>query len=154
MQKLKPLSFITTASLVFIAQTLLYQAPLLAGIYKWTDENGQVHYGAQPGNPDAEKVTIRTNETTKPRTINTAEEAEKDGAQPPEKIQSEILVEEKMPEKDKRRLCKQAKNDIFSINSRGRVREINDQGEYVYMSEEQRQKRLSTAKKRKKKYCR
>ncbi len=151
MQKLKPLCFITTASLVFIAQTLLYQAPLLAGIYKWTDENGQVHYGAQPGNSGAEKVTIRTNETTKPRTINTAEE---DGAQPPEKIQSEILVEEKMPAKDKRRLCQQAKDDIFAINSRGRIREINDQGEYSYMSEKQRQKRLSTAKKRKKKYCR
>ena len=164
MRKLINLCIIFTASLL-----LLFQAELFAGVYKWTDENGQVHYGENPGGSDAEKVTIRHNETTKPRAVNTAEdkaenkntgqtaEGAQDGSQnsteTPEEIQPEIFVEEKIPAKEKRALCQQAKSDIASISSRGRMREINAKGEYIYLTEEQRQQRLSAAKKRKKKYC-
>ena len=161
MSKIIHLSIIVTTSLFF-----LLQAPAFAGVYKWVDTDGQVHYGAQPGNTGAEKMSIRTNETTKARVNKTDEEEganentgdssggennNNDGA--PAEIQPEIFVEEKIPTKENRRLCKQAKEDVTTINSRGRMREINDNGEYIYLSEKQRQQRISAAKKRIKKYC-
>ncbi len=72
------IAIIITLSLTFFSFSALH-----AGVYKWLDENGQVHYGEQPGNTGAEKFTIRKNETTKPRTIkkdskeNTEQQTEK-----------------------------------------------------------------------------
>ena len=32
-------------------------------VFRWTDENGQVHYGARPGGEDAEQIQIRDRKT-------------------------------------------------------------------------------------------
>jgi hypothetical protein len=60
----------------------------------------------------------------------------------------------KISKKEKRRLCKEGREDYKKISSRGRMREINKKGEYTYLSEKQRQKRLAAAKKKQRKYCR
>ena len=136
---------------------LLFQASSYAEIYKWTDENGQVHYGEHPGNTGAEKVTIRQNETTKPRPINKAEEdiaeSDKKNTDPQTEASGE-LVEIPPSKKEKRKLCNEAKSDLAAINSRGRMREINKKGEYVYLTEQQRQQRLSAARKKQGEFCR
>ncbi len=137
---------IITASLCLILQT-----PSYAGVYKWVDQDGQVHYGDKPANPDADKISIRKNDTTKPRAIN------KDEKKPDDKKIEQTATEPKKVEiskKEKRQLCKEATNDITSITSRGRMREINTKGEYSYLSEKQRQQRLSAAKKKQGKFCR
>lgn len=36
-----------------------------AGIYKWVDGNGRVHYGEQPAGPAAEEITIPQSDTQK-----------------------------------------------------------------------------------------
>ena len=146
---------------IFLASFCLFlQSPLHAGVYKWVDENGQVHYGEHTGNSDAEKVTIRQNETTKPRTINKAEEdaAESDKkdteqqTEAPEKWEEWVEVEPS--KKEKRKLCNEAKSDLAAINSRGRMREINEKGEYINLTEPQRQQRISAAKKKQREFCR
>jgi len=137
-------------SIITVCLCLLIQIPAQAGVYKWVDENGQVQYGDQPVNADAEKITIRQNETTTPRPIkktdegkNTKETAEKE----PE------MVEVPVPKKEKRKLCNEATSDLAAINSRGRMREINAKGEYNYLTEEQRQQRIAAAKKKQAEYC-
>ena len=146
---------LTTAALCLLIQTTAF-----AGVYKWVDENGQVHYGERPGNTQAEKVTIRQNEMTIPGSLESDKEGEGDqdaaegteqnntGAVEPE------MVPVPIPKKEKRRLCNEAKDDVSGINSRGRMREINSKGEYTYLTESQRQRRLATAKKNVRKYCR
>ena len=143
---------------------LLIQTPIHAGVYKWVDENGQVHYGERPGNPASERVKIRQNETTAPRTIKKTEadgektaegeSAEKTDEKPAEPVVEAPLVPEKISKKEKRSLCNEAKGDIAAISSRGRMREINEKGEYSYLGEKQRQKRLAAARKKQSKYCR
>ncbi len=137
------------SSIITASLCLFVLSPLHASVYKWVDESGQVHYGEQPGNTGAEKVIIRQHETTKPRPINKAEE-ETDQ-------QAEVPAEPEVPKiskKEKRQLCNEATNDIASISSRGRMREINNKGEYVYLTEQQRQKRLSAARKKQREFCR
>ncbi|MBE9560241.1 MAG: DUF4124 domain-containing protein, partial [Proteobacteria bacterium] len=56
--------------------------------------------------------------------------------------------------KEKRKYCNEAKQDLAAINSRGRVREINEKGEYIYLSEPERQQRISDAKKKQREFCR
>jgi len=148
---------ITLAALCFFIQT-----PAHAGVYKWTDENGQVHYGEQPGNTSAETVIIRQNETTTPRTIKKSEEGKdespdgeegKDGKE--EKDGKEWTEWEEVPisKQEKRKLCQEGKSDYAAISGRGRMREINKKGEYVFLTEQQRQQRLADAKKKQRDYC-
>ena len=143
---------------IFLASFCLFiQSPLYAEVYKWVDENGQVHYGEQPGNTGAEKITIRQNETTKPRPINKAEEdaAESDKKNTDQQTEAFGEWEEVPPsKKEKHKLCNEAKSDLAAINSRGRMREINKKGEYVYLTEQQRQQRISAAQKKQREFCR
>jgi len=47
--------------IIFLAFALISQQ-CMADIYKWTDENGSVHYGdSPPGNKKAKKVDVRVN---------------------------------------------------------------------------------------------
>lgn len=147
---------------------LLIQTPVHAGVYKWVDGNGQVHYGERPGNPASERVKIRQNETTAPRVLKKAEKdgektaegenaentSEDAGEKPAEPAAEAPWVPEKISKKEKRSLCNEAKGDIATISSRGRMREINKKGEYTYLGEKQRQKRLAAARKKQSKYCR
>lgn len=144
--------------------SLLMQTSVHAEIYKWVDESGQVHYGERPGNTASERVTIRKNETTTARTVKkTKEDGEKkaDGestenadGKPAEPVAEAPLVPVEIPKKEKRALCNEAKSDIAAISSRGRMREINKKGEYVYLDDKQRLQRLDAARKKQGKYCR
>ncbi|VAW50301.1 Exonuclease SbcC [hydrothermal vent metagenome] len=145
-----------TSRIITATLCLFFLTPLQAGVYKWVDDNGQVHYGERRGNVDAEKVTIRQNETTKPRVIEKTEEdikAEKEKA----KKEAEKAKEPEKPKiskKNKRKYCNEAKGDLTAINSRGRMREINAKGEYNYLTEKQRQQRIKAAQKKQRKFCR
>ena len=131
-----------------------------AAIYKWVDANGQVHYGERPadGNPSAREMKIH-DITTKPRISKEDLEIEainKSEAEAERKKQEALQpkpVEKKIPPAEKRRLCKQARDDYAKISSRGRMRERGANGEYTYLTEKQRQQRLAAAKKRQRKYC-
>lgn len=149
----------TILTIITASICLLIQAPSQAGVYKWLDEDGQVHYGERPGNSNSEKVKIRQNETTKPRAIKKA----KDGKKSPKSENPEGETTEKtaaepekpaISKKEKRRLCNKAKSDYAAISSRGRMREVNEKGEYSYLSDKQRQQRLAAAKKKQSEYCR
>lgn len=136
-------------NIISISLALFVLSPLQAGVYKWVDENGQVHYGEQPGNAGAEKVTIRQNETTKPRLIPKDEKEEEKKAEKP--AEPEVP---KISKKEKRRLCNEAKSDLATIATRGRLREINKKGEYIYLTDSQKQQRIAAAKKKKREFCR
>ena len=147
-----------SAACLLLSTGLLPSVSHATGVYKWVDDQGQVHYGERPEGQEAEKMTIRTNETTKPRKI--ASDEDKDGDQA-EAADGEGQAEQEaapkkptIPPAEKRRLCNEAKTDIANISSRGRMREIDAQGNYRYLSEQERQQRLSAARSKQAKYCR
>jgi hypothetical protein len=142
------------SSILTLSLCLFLQSTAYAEVYKWVDEKGQVNYSDHPGNTEAEQVTIRDNETTKPRIIKKAEADENNSKDKNTAEESVKLEPPKISKKERRRLCNEAKNDIAAISSRGRMREINKKGEYIYLSEQQRQQRLSTARKKQAKFCR
>lgn len=151
---------ITTLSFTAVLLIMLHTSSF-AGIYKWVDENGQVHYGEKPVGSEAEEVTIRQNTTTKPRINKKDEEgtgedgkesSTTEGNEDTEKAPEPKEVE--ISKKEKRQLCNEARSDVAAINSRGRLREISATGEYTYLSDSQKQQRLSAAKKKMSKYCR
>jgi hypothetical protein len=146
---------------------LFFQSPLLAEVYRWVDKNGQVNYSDRPERAatNIKRMDIKNTSTRKPvATSNSAEDSTSDTESEEQNknqdsttnpdTESAKAEEPKISKKEKRRLCKEGKSDYKKISSRGRMREINKKGEYIYLSEKQRQKRLAAAKKKQRKYCR
>jgi hypothetical protein len=139
-------------SMLLAALSLFMLQASSAGVYKWVDDSGQVHYGEEPGSSNAEKVPIRQNEPTAPRSIKKtdAESSEQAAEKTPKPTEPETP---KISKKEKQRLCQEGRNDYATISSRGRMREINKKGEYVYLTEDQRQQRMAAAKKKQRDNC-
>ena len=86
--------------------------------------------------------------------IKNRQKAKNTDGKPAEPVAEAPLVPVEISKKEKRALCNEAKSDVAGISSRGRMREINKKGEYVYLDDKQRLKRLNAAKKKQRKYCR
>ncbi|PCI09208.1 MAG: hypothetical protein COB77_00435 [Gammaproteobacteria bacterium] len=149
-------------SIIITSLYLLFNTASHAGIYRWVDTNGQVNYSDRPEASGAKRIKVdsykpasatpdksKNTDDNKPDDEATAEDIEK----PPTAIPSAPKIPE-ISQRDKRKYCNEAKNDIASINSRGRMREVNAKGEYIYLSESQRQQRLTKAKNQRREYCR
>ena len=130
-----------------------------AGIYKWTDEQGNVHYGSQrPEDATAERMKIESDKppaTEKNAAKDTGKEPKKEGEaeKKPEAVPPKAAVEPKISKKEKQRLCQQARGDMQTIEARGRVREMDESGNTRYLTDQERTKRLSATRADVNKYC-
>jgi len=145
----------TLALLLIMLMTTAHGA-----IYKWVDANGQVHYSGQPAtNHSSKRITLQPLITTKPGISKqdlderARQQQKADEKRKQQEALTPKLVKPKLSASEKRHLCQQARSDIAGIGSSGRMREINAKGDYAYLTEQQRQQRLSAAKKRQRKYC-
>jgi hypothetical protein len=130
-----------------------------AKIYKWVDEQGNVHYGAQkPEDAEAERIKIKEQPTFGGEDAEEEEsKTEKDNAEgekKPEKAQERLEGDAVISKKEKARLCKQAKSRLQSIQNSGRLRAYDEKGNSRILSDKERNKRLAAAKNDVKEYCR
>ncbi len=124
--------------------TLLISAtlPLQAGVmYKWVDAEGQVHYGEMPP-PGVKASEIRYH--VKPATT----------TQPQPAVRKKIRVTKKPPRKvnkprtmtpELRRACDQAEANLAQLKSGLRIRLWDKKKGFYFLSDAERQKRISDA---------
>jgi len=140
---------------------LLFIAESNAAIYKWVDSEGTVHYGQQrPSDVTAEKLDIQQEPTTTFRsdakdTVK-SEEAAQDAEQKP--AEEAARQEEKKPEtaaEKKQRLeaCARARKSLATMESIGRIRSKDAEGNYTYLSQQQKEAQMKQARDLIKKYC-
>ena len=133
-------------------------ATSVAGIYKWTDAQGNVHYGSEkPVEAAAEKMQVDTRLTgTRPGT-EALDKIKQQADDEAEKIKAEGTPEQppvpSLPKKEVKQRCNTAKQNLATIQSRGQLRERDEQGNTRYVGEEERQQRIKQAKKRIREYC-
>ena len=135
----------------------------IAGIYKWVDAEGNIHYGQQrPAGSSSEKMDVQqyaprdTSSYKRPgsktddedKTAN--DETENKAEQPAEPEKKKETAAEK-----KRRLaaCAQARNNLSKMQSIGRVRSKDKDGNVTYMSQQQKDAKMSQAKSLITKHC-
>lgn len=136
-------------SLLFLVSPLSY-----AGIYKWTDEQGNVHYSqTKPSNQKTESLRIKSHapenkSTYKRPSLNLKD---KDGTSTDTDAES-ANSNEPSPQQQAE-MCKRSKADLQILISQGQVRQKRQDGTVVYMTDEEKQKRIAAEKKRIEKYC-
>lgn len=131
---------------------LLVSSHAVAAIYKWKNENGQIHYGSMPppqGIP-YQKMGINTTYTPTP--------APKTKAVNPKSAKSSAdkATDEKNPAYTKEQqatLCNNAKNDLATLNKAGRLRVKQEDGSSAVMSDKDKAARMKTMQDMMKKHC-
>ena len=139
-------------------------APLVvtAGVYKWTDADGNVHYGSQrPADAPSERMKIETgiqpyaDETTaKDKKDETGKKAEDEKKEEKKAEAPKPPEPPKLSRKEKQARCAQARKNLQTILSRGRVRVKDESGGSHHLTDKERSERIAREKKEVSKHCR
>ncbi len=145
-----------------ILLSLMTLAPLSASaqkVYKWVDENGQIHYSSKkPQNVDSETMRLKV---PKPKpeeqaaTDQTAAEATTDAAdeQAAEAEATKMLAQ--VDRENYAKLCTQAKANLNALNSSPRVQQVDEStGQTRRMNDDERVQALKNALDGVRRYCR
>lgn len=145
MPTLKFVALLSTliASLIFSASSISDQK----GVYRWTDDQGNQHYSDKPPKgTESEFIKTATGRTTEPAPQDESANPEAEqGQAPPASM-------EVVPEKDPT-VCKQAKGNLQALSGRPRVRIKEANGEYRYLSEEEKETQRELARKNIEVHC-
>ena len=113
-----------------------------AGIYRWTDENGTVHYSDQPVKQsdvteleiDAESRAGITGSSGNDREREIVLEEFEEERQAREKSREE----KRLAQKQKQKRCARAKDDLRRYQTAGAVYKLDQNGERIYYSRDER----------------
>ena len=145
---------VSLAALLVIV--LMPQPAHAAEVYKWTDAEGNVHFGDKAP-PDAQAQTVKTRtETADQNTVERLHKMQDDADKNFEKRKEGEAAElEKQQEADKIAAhCEASRKSLEELKTSARRQFINDKGEREYLGEERRQEWIKTAEDEVAKYCR
>jgi len=135
--------------------TFMISTPAMsAGFYKWTDENGKVHYGSQrPVDAEAEKMDLYVPEpASQPDSKKEANEEEQEG----EKKQEPKPKDHDNPEaanKERTAYCASERKRLQTVQKNKEIHQKDDSGKVNKLSSEARNKRLAKIRANISKYC-
>jgi len=144
---------------VIILSLLCAASGALAGkVYKWTDSEGNVHYGERPPTTQAREIDIPK---APPSSHNAAPAG--NSLQETNKLlealqkERQQKAEKKAAEEEERKIretnCSHSKRKLVGYKIGGRIYEIDEQGERSYLSDSDIQQRLEAAQKEVDKWC-
>jgi len=137
----------------------------LAGIYKWVDAEGNVHYGQQrPSDTPSEKMQVQKHAPQDVSTYNRpgskksgdqAKDAQADDTEKKPEADAEPEKKKETAAEKKRRLagCAQARNNLSTMESVGRVRSKDKEGNTTYLSQQQKEAKIKQARDLISKHC-
>lgn len=134
---------------LLLLMMLVFSGNAAAAMYKWVDEDGNVHYTQTP--PPAD---VRQAETIKPPPDVNTDKARKDLEQEQELVDKireqrlETKEEERLAQKEREQKeanCKMARDRLASY-TQPRVRYTGEDGNRYYFTEEERQEQIQKSK--------
>ncbi len=130
----------------------------LGQIYKWTDEDGNVHFTDKPVEEDAERVAIQSRRTDPERVqamVQSRAEAAAKAAEEEAAAQPQGPTEEELQARAERRaqLCQKYREQLQRFVQSRRIYREDENGERVYLSEEEMQETREQTEKKVQEYC-
>lgn len=147
---------------------MLSSANALAGLSKWVDADGKVHYSDQPPPPNVKAKTLHiSSDAAAPASASgaaaasapaapktTAErEAELKKAQQAKKEAADKAAKEQARIEAEKANCAAAQQNLRVLQDGVRITEIDAKGERSYLGDEQRRQRMEKAQQDVKAYC-
>ncbi|VAW55382.1 hypothetical protein MNBD_GAMMA06-1507 [hydrothermal vent metagenome] len=139
--------------LIFIAATTAN-----SGVYKWTDEKGNVHFGDRPANQ--KKVTELIYDTESRAGITNSSGNNKERARMAKELETDRKEREgnrekrRIAKKKKQKKCSKSKKNLNFYQQTNRIYKYQENGERIYYSDKDREVKINKYKKQVAKYCR
>ncbi len=133
-----------------------------AGVYKWVDDNGHVQYGERPP-ATASQVKPMKLKPSPPQSAEAQEEyssramkrkQEQEQKQKQEAKLEAIVAKERAIAEVHEKNCKVARSNLNTITMGGRVFNMDDKGNRIFVSDAQRESKTQEAMKAVEKWCR
>ncbi len=140
-----------TGFLILASITLFISTPVAAKSYRWVDENGVTVYSQQPP-PSGQVTEIKP---PPPPAVSPEDAQRKLDAQKQKltdlredrELKKKETGEKKAEAKKQKSNCEAAQKNLAGLISRPHARQKESDGEYRYITEEARQKKITDAKK-------
>jgi hypothetical protein len=115
-------------------------------VYKWVDDKGVTHFGAQP--PQGQQAITINTATPPPRSTPSTPAPSADNQLDPEQAAIDKKVKEDVAkqEAERKQYCQNARSNLAQLENNPRVR-IEDGGEVRRIDENERQERITELKK-------
>lgn len=114
-----------------------------AGIYKWTDEEGNVHFGDRPVNQSKATELIYDTESKAGITNSSGHTKERDRMakelENDRKERQSNREERRIAQKKRHKRCARARDQLLQYQQSRRLYRLRDNGERVYLDDKQRQ---------------
>ena len=131
-----------------------------AGVNKWVDSEGKVHYSDAPP-PEVKTETVRNisgkGQEEAPATYSTKSYAEREAEMKKSRQEKEEAAQKKAQQQAdadaKKRNCESARQSVRSLEEGGRIYTYDESGERSYLDDAARDRRLSEARKVVSTYC-
>ena len=127
-------------------------------IYKWTDAEGNVHYGSEkPVDAPSEKMKVDTGKTGVDRGADALDKLKQEVDDEAQRVVEEGIPAQPpvpaLPAREVKKRCQAARRDLATIQSRGQLRERDEKGNTRYVGDEEKQRRIKEAKRQIREYC-
>lgn len=147
-------SFLQSVFMLF----LLLVLPVNAGVYKWTDAQGNIHYGDKPANQQkATELQINNNVNTGV-THSAGDNKERDRVlqelQDDRDARAELKAEQRIERKQRQKACVQLKKRLLQHQRASSVYKQDAKGERVYYTLKERDETVKNINKGIAKNCR
>ncbi|HEY5703816.1 MAG TPA: DUF4124 domain-containing protein [Gammaproteobacteria bacterium] len=139
----------------FMLCCLLCTMVSAAEVYKWEDEQGRVHYSHKPPDDGADAIEIKPHHEADQATLKRIEKNEKllRVYEEERQISKQEAMEARKEEEERRKQCTRAKKALDNLEYAGRLYRLNENGEKVFLSEEERNNEKQAIRKQMKKVC-
>ncbi len=140
----------TPARLILICLASVFSYSAHSNVYKWVDEQGNVHYGQQrPSNAQVEKLDVErhapqdTSSYKRPgQNKKATDEGKKDETDADAKEKKDKKPETAAEKKRRKAACAQARQQLATMQSIGRIRSKDKDGNTAYLSQQQKEARI------------
>jgi FKBP-type peptidyl-prolyl cis-trans isomerase len=149
----------TLIALTSIFLLCLSSQSIAGKIYKWTDNEGNTHYGERPPSQQAKQIKVRKGPssapapTAKPGNQQEATKKLLDAFDKERKDKKEAATKTAAEKERRDKNCSSAKRRIAGLKFGGRQYEVTEQGERRYLSGTDIQQRTAEAQKVADKWC-
>lgn len=150
--------------LLTIVSMLALATVAQAGVTRWVDADGKVHYSDQPppSTAKSQKILDLKNNPASPQAapdskVGEKSLAEKDLESRKRKVQAEETAAKQAKDqeeaKNKKANCEQARNQLQALQEGQRMSKFDEKGERVFLEDNERAKAIAEAKKSADSWC-
>lgn len=140
---------------LFFSAGLILSATAVAGVYKWVDDNGRLHYTDKPPATGAQRMAIES-QRTDPSQITARVEARRE-SQEQELEQQQETEEQRRLEQQREEVreenCRRSRRALESLLSATRLYEPLPGGDRRYLEQDEIDQRMDKARKDVEEYC-